>query len=324
MSSDRMLIRPQLKRLSRPEEPRGRFQLTERDVEIVRFIARVRFASLQQIVDYLALTEPTTSYQQVSRRVMGLFDRSYIERPEQQYLQLRTSSSLVYGLGKQGAHLLAAAGFPIDPHLQWAGKSSRASNVHINHTIETTEALLAFEKACRALPGYRFLDHADLLTTFPAPTRQLHDPFRLRITVQDGFKAVPLNVIPDRLCAIARPDGKRHNFPLEIDRANMSVDARTLTGKSSYRRKLTAYFAAWEQAKHAEQWAMQSFRVLSIVPSHARIENMLTMQVEKVTHGRVPNLFLYTTPQRIAEHGALSPIWRSAERDNISIIEPVA
>src|SRR5262245_45449251 len=133
MTSNRMLITQALKRLERPEQPRGSFVITERDVEIVRFVARAHYASLEQIVAYLTLLEPTTSYQQVSRRVMHLFDRRYLERPAQQYLQLRTFSSLAYGLGKQGSHLLAAAGYPIDPHLQWAGKSARASNIHLNH-----------------------------------------------------------------------------------------------------------------------------------------------------------------------------------------------
>ena len=47
---------------------------------------------------------------------------------------------------------------------------------------------------------------------------------------------------------------------------------------------------------------------------------MIAAQRE-ITNDRAPALFLYTTPQLIAERGAFAPIWSSSEHDNISIID---
>jgi len=41
----------------------------------------------------------------------------------------------------------------------------------------------------------------------------------------------------------------------------------------------------------------------------------------EITEGRASALFLYTTPPRIAAHGAFGPIWISSESDGISIVD---
>ena len=107
-----------------------------------------------------------------------------------------------------------------------------------------------------ASAALRLLDHFDLLPYFPAATRELVDPFRLRVTVQHEGKPVALNAIPDRLVSLVLPDNRRHNFCIEIDRATMSVAARRLSGKSSFGRKIRAYYAAWQQDRHRDQWGL--------------------------------------------------------------------
>jgi hypothetical protein len=225
---------------------------------------------------------------------------------------------LVYGLGREGARAIADAAPQIDPHLEWSIKNARATTPHIVHTLETTEAMLHLERGCRERGDLSLIDHHDLIPYFPAPTRELADPFRLRVTVQHDGQPVALNAIPDRLVSLVLPDNRRHNFCIEIDRATMSIAARRLSGKSSFGRKLRAYFAAWQQDRHREQWGFQGFRVLSVVPSEHRIKGMLTVQ-RKVTSNRAAAMFLYTTPERLAERGAFAPIWISADGDRQSL-----
>jgi hypothetical protein len=93
-----------------------------------------------------------------------------------------------------------------------------------------------------------------------------------------------------------------------------------LSGKSSFARKLNAYFAAWEQECHREHWGFQGFRVLTVTPSESRIKGMLTLQ-RKITNNRAAAMFLYTTPQRLAEHGAFAPIWLSADGDGQRLLQ---
>lgn len=309
-----------MKRLTRPDTPSRSFRITERDVAIVRAVARWRFMSSDQVVRYLTSLDSTTSAQQVSRRLAHLFYRNFLDRPPHQHLQLSSFSHLIYGLGREGARLLAESGGDVDAHVQWTTKNARATSAFLLHTLETAEAMLHFEAACRERTDLRLLDHHDLLSYFPAATRELDDPFRLRVSVQQDFKPLALNVIPDRLFSILVPDNHRHNFCLEIDRSTMSVAARRLTGKSSFARKITAYFAAWEQDRHVHQWDMRGFRVLSVVPSEKRIHNMLAVQ-RSITGDRLAALFLYCTPERIAAHGPLAPIWISSESDNVALLE---
>src|SRR6185312_15764785 len=152
----RMLtLTPQLKRLSRPDNPPP-FRITDRDLEILRTVARYRFMTSEQIARYLIMLDPATS--------------------SQQHLQLSTFSHLVYGLGREGARAIVDAAPHIDPHLEWSTKNARATTPHIVHTLETTEAMLHFERACRARGDLGLLDHHDLIPYFPAPTRDLADP----------------------------------------------------------------------------------------------------------------------------------------------------
>jgi hypothetical protein len=75
-----------------------------------------------------------------------------------------------------------------------------------------------------------------------------------------------------------------------------------------------------EQDRHREQWGFQGFRVLTVTPSESRIKGMLTVQ-RKITNGRAAAMFLYTTPQRLAEHGAFAPIWMSADGDGQRLLQ---
>ena len=308
-----------LKRLSRPDNPRS-FRLTDRDLEILLFVSRVRFATSDQVVRYLTMLDPATSADNVLRRLQLLFYHSYLDRPRHQHLQLSSFSHFVYGLGRKGARQIAQQAAHINPELDWSAKNKRATTPHILHTLETTEAMLHFERACRGRGDVRLIDHHELLPYFPAATRDLADPFRLRVTIQHEHRPLPLNATPDRLISIVLPDEHRFNFCVEIDRGTMSVAARRLTNKSSFGRKIRAYYAAWQQQRHTEQWGFKGFRVASIVPSEKRIASMLTVQ-KKITGDRAAGMFVYTTPERLSVNGAFGPIWISAEGNGVSLLD---
>lgn len=318
-TDERMQTLTPLKRLSRPETLPA-FRLTDRDIDIQCLVANRRFVTKDQAFRYLLMQDPTTSAQQVGRRMQLMFYHSYLDRPPHQHLQLSSFGHLVYALGREGARAVAERLPHINPNLEWAVKNARATTPHIMHTLETTEALLHIERVCRQRGDIHMLDHHELMPYFPAATRELTDPFRLRVSVQHDGTPVALNAIPDRLVSLVLPDDRRHNFCIEIDRATMSVAARRLSGKSSFGRKVRAYYAAWQQDRHREQWGFQGFRVLSIVPSETRIKSMLTVQ-RKITVNHAAAMFLYTTPQRLAEHGAFAPIWISADGDGQRLLQ---
>lgn len=309
---------PSMKRLTRPDAPLRSHRITERDLAILRAIARYRFMSSEQVFQHLAIFDPSTSHQGVLRRLQWLYYVGALDRPVQQALICGAFAPLVYAVGREGARLLADAGRPVDAHLQWQLKNSRATAPFILHTLETTSAMLLFARDCRA-GQLRLLDHFDQISLFPQDTQKLDDPFRLRATIQHADKSLALSVIPDRLISIVRPDQHRYNLALEIDRSTMSVSARRIA-KSSFARKIMAYHAAWKEGRHKTQWGMQGFRVATVVPSEPRIAHILEAQ-RTITGNTVGALFLYTTIANLQARGPLAPIWITSERDGVSLME---
>ena len=306
------------KRLVRPETSQA-FRVTERDIAILRALARWRFMTSEQIERYLTLIYGTASAQQVRRRLLRLFAAGLVDRPRHQHVQLSSFDFLVYAIGRKGATLLAQQGESIEA-LQWTLKNKRATAVHIMHTLETTEAMLAFEAGCVRDAQLRLIDHEALVPLLPAETQRRDRPFRLAVKAAIENRQVPLYVIPDRVFSVALPGEQRINAALELDRGTMSIAAKRLTSKSSFARKIHAYMAAFQQRAHTAQWGFASFRVLTIAPSERRIAGMLTVQ-RKITQGRLPAFFLYSTFERLQTHGAFGAAWITADADHVSLLE---
>lgn len=318
-TATRPFTRP-LKRLSRPETPPP-FRITPRDIEILRAVARFRFLSSEQIVRMLG-----ASAQPILVRLKLLFYHAYLDRPDHQRAQLSAffdegNPPLVYGLGREGARLLAELGDSVSDKLDWTTKNGRATVHFLAHTLGIADAMLAFDAACAKRANVRLIDHHALLPLMPEATRASHDPFccHASVKVKASRETLSIAVVPDRLFSLAYPETTRNNFALELDRGTMDIRAKTLKGKSSFRKKQLAYFHAWKAGEHTKAWGFQSFRILTITPSENRIENMIAAQHD-VTEGSASGLFLYTTPERIAAHGALGAAWVSGSRERVALV----
>ena len=311
----RMLTTAPMKRLTRPANPRA-FELTQRDIDILSFVARVDLATGDQIIRFTGGSEKN-----VATRIRLLFWHQFLNRPEHQRTHIAVFSDLgntplIYSIGPAGKQLLAQRGI--------LHKRSRGKFPLLSHTVATTEFILSCAVASRAEGVPRLIDHADLLPFMPEATRALEHPFRFRVTHQQDFKPISLSVDPDRLISLEYADHHRYNFCIESDLGNETIASRhkgkiRLAAKSTFARKLAGYFHGWSADRHRVQWGWQGFRVLTITPSVPRIASMIDAQ--RQICDRAPSLFLYTTPARVAEHGAFAPIWISSERDGISIID---
>ena len=299
-------------------------ELTARDVAIVAAVARFRFLTSTQIVCLIG-----GSSQQILRRLQLLFHHGYLDRPRSQIAQLahafdEGNRPFTYGLARAGARLLHDAGVDINAQLDWTTKNTRATAYFLAHTIEVADAIIAFELAVRAQDAIVLLDHHAILPFLPVATQQARDPFRCRVSVRVRGQREPLTigVVPDRLFSLVYSDATRHNFALELDRGTMDLRSRVLVGKSSFRRKLMGYFAAWNAGRFRDLWNFRSLRVLTLAPSEKRIEHMLDVQHE-VTGGTAGGLFLYSTRARLAQHGVFGPSWLSAKGPVSLLADPL-
>jgi hypothetical protein len=260
----------------------------------------------------------------VRSRLRALFALGYVTRPKQQHVYFGTHNpALVYALTMKAARFLADSGAAIDDRLHWVANNNRATAAFLEHTIEVAAVMVAFRLACSGRDGaLELADHHDLIPYFPAATQERDNPFELSVTFQYDGKPLRLRVDPDRLFSIHLDADRRHNFALELDRGTMSVSRRRkkLTGKSSFRRKIVAYYQAWRQGEHSAVWGFKtSFRILTVTTSPARIRAMLDVQRD-VTRGHAGGLFLYSTMQRLEEHGVFGPAWQSSDGDGISLL----
>jgi hypothetical protein len=148
----------------------------------------------------------------------------------------------------------------------------------------------------------------DLLPYLPEKTREDDAPFHARVTLKTAREALTIGVIPDRVFSLAFKDRTRLNFALELDRGTMDIKSRQLVGKSSFRRKVLGYYQLWKESLHTTQWGFKAFRVLTVTPSEKRIENMIAVQ-KKIVGEQGSNLFLFTTPTRLAEKSPLADVW---------------
>ncbi len=298
------LRRPRFRRVETPPP----FQLTARDLAILHAVARFRFLSSTLIIRLVG-----GSSQQILRRLQLLFHHGYLDRPTSQVAQLAHAFDFgnrpfIYGLGRAGAHVLAGAGIPLKEKLDWTTKNARATAQFLAHTLETAETMIAFELACRADGALALIDHHDLLPYLPEKTRDDDAPFHARVELKTARDALTIGVIPDRMFSLAFEGRTRLNFALELDRGTMDIRSRQLVGKSSFRRKLLGYYQLWKEELHTTQWGFKAFRVLTVTPSEKRIENMIAVQKEIVGE-QGSNLFLFTTPSRIAEKSPLADVW---------------
>jgi hypothetical protein len=253
------------------------------------------------------------SPQQILRRLQHLFHHGYLDRPISQVAQLAHAFDFgnrpfVYGLGRVGAQVLAEAGIPLKERLDWTTKNARATAQFLAHTLETAETMIGFELACRAEGAPALIDHHDLLPYLPEETREEDAPFHARVALKTAREALTIGVVPDRVFSLAFHDRTRLNFALELDRGTMDIKSRQLVGKSSFRRKLLGYYQLWREGLHTSQWGFKAFRVLTVTPSEKRIENMIAVQKEIVGE-QGSNLFLFTTPTRLAEKSPLADVW---------------
>src|ERR1700687_883659 len=73
-----------LPRFERKRTAIPNFEITPRDEEIIRIVARHRFVRSYHIIDLIAAADPSTSEQQIKRRLQLLFHGDYLSRPKVQ------------------------------------------------------------------------------------------------------------------------------------------------------------------------------------------------------------------------------------------------
>jgi hypothetical protein len=276
-------------------------QLTERDRTVIRLVHRHRFLSSRQIIALMG-----DSQLQVLRRLKLLYHHGFLERPraQLQYYDTPGTRPIVYGLSAKGGMLLKQE---LGDILLWSEKNQGIGQVFLEHALLVSETMVSLELACRKHGiRLRYEDELEL------PVEK--QPFQWRVKIAGGMN---LGVIPDRVFALEYTDQagqiERAYFFLEADRGTMPVVRKQLT-QTSFRRKLLAYEATWDNKVHQRHLGIPRFRVLTVTTIAARVQSLLLACSQlKRGHG----LFLFAD-QSVLKMDLFSPIWRNGKTGALS------
>src|SRR6266496_1715346 len=120
-------------------------RLTERDRDILAHIRRHRFLLSDQIKALVP-----GSKQQILRRLQRLFHLGYLDRPRSQleYFDQGGSKSIVYGLDRKGAKLLAGESAQRRPSCDSKHPMQPTKQVYLQHSLLVSAVMVAFENSC--------------------------------------------------------------------------------------------------------------------------------------------------------------------------------
>lgn len=272
-----------------------KIEITDRDIEIIRQVAKHRFLRSSHIVALVG-----GSSQKTVRRLQLLYHHQMLDRPREQieYYQTLGSKPMVYGLGNKGADLLAERMEYTRGKINWAAKNKKIGPIFLEHTLLTADFMVALEVACRENGRIRLIDTEEILAKAPESTRKRLNPLGWNVIVNDvDQRRYTLGVIPDKIFGLQyldKPEGKNIGyFFLEADRATMPVMRASLRQTSFYR-KLLAYYATWETGLLAKIFNFEkSFRVLTVTSSSARVTNLIEAN-KALVKGVGSRIFLFT------------------------------
>lgn len=292
------------------------FQLTERDIAIVRVIAQHRFLRSTHLSELCQ-----APHKKVCDRLTSLFHAGYLDRPRAQFDHYRQgggSSPMVYALANRGAQLLIERDGLEAADVDWTRKNDLAGRQFIQHTLAIADVRVALQRAIRERPGFQLLQPKQLLETAPAETRRRERPWTWRAKVHHNDTTLELGVAPDYPFAILYPDGRFRAFLVECDRGTMPVDRANLM-QTSLKRKFLAYTAAKRAELHQRQFGWKAFRVLMVTTNAQRADNVLA-SIRACVHEHGRGLFLIADRQSLGSADIISYPWRDARGQTHTLI----
>ena len=293
---------PTIERLPRfVRQPRALpdFQVTLRDEEILKIVARHRFITSAQIIALIEAMFPGSSDQQILRRLQCLFHSGYLARPRAQLDAYRAgggSRPLVYALGNRGIDLLAVRHNFRRASVDWTAKARTSVRGEIDHSLEITSVMVSLEIACRRRGTLMPIFFEEILAGSPQETQKSLRPYQWPVALKWKGSDVVLHPTPDKIFGIRdlerREGANRKFFFLEADRGTMPTERSDLT-KTSMLRHLVAYAWSYRHDLQAKRYNLPNVRVLTVTPGRQRIANIIAAYRQHVAALVSPKFFLF-------------------------------
>lgn len=268
-----------------------RIELTPRDLEIFKLLARYRYLPSTYIHAFVGGNKT-----KLIERLGNLYhEGGYLDRPKQQWETINARyMPVAYELGEASRHVLAEHGFD-RPRRDHGGRQYR-------HEIMVCETVASIELRARVLPGVRFIPWDEILASpkMPATTRiserpnavairaSYHDPRTKSSSEFDG------TLVPDAIFGLEYDRAGQKSFrffALEADR-NSEPAMRREVYQSSYARKVAQYAKVVGQAVYRSRWGLPNLLVLTVATNERHMHSLLDM-VSQCVAGEAADHFLF-------------------------------
>lgn len=295
-------------------EQRRNFQLTERDIEIVRIVSDHRFIRsihISQLLD--------ANHEKISRRLAVLYHHGYIDRPPAQLEYYRPGSTkMIYALANRGAQLLIHhLGVEVG-NADWTRKNFEARRAFMLHQLAIVDLRVALTLAVCARPELTLIEPDALIATMPAATQTANKPLAWRVKVQHKGSLQEIGVQPDYAFALRYADGSRRCYLVECDRGTMPVERAALK-QTSIVKKLLVYQKGHKQKMHVRDFDWKAFRVLFITNTPKRAANIKDA-ILRTPDLKNSELFYITDQQTLIDADILTHAWQHASGSTYTLV----
>lgn len=238
-----------------------RLALTDRDIEVLRWLHRYRTLSAPQLI---AVLEPQ-SHKRFIERLGDLFhEAGLINRPATQWRGFDVHCRpMTYELSAAGLRLLEHR--DVVPHraVTFSRRPRAGLIVQFDHMTMVIDALLWIELETTGRTGHRFAPVDEILDRAPETTRSARNPLAVPVTLQPCAELPDLkrpwntHIIPDALYGIEyQIDGeKRYRF-FALECENTTPERRSSARHSPIARKRAAYEALIRSRAYRAHWGI--------------------------------------------------------------------
>jgi hypothetical protein len=288
-----------------------RIELTTRDLDIFRALARYRYLSSTYIHAFAGGASET----RFKERLGDLFHEGYLDRPSQQWqFAGALYQPTIYEAGEGARRILCDHGYS-----EYGALTFLALNAHkqFAHSLMICELLASLELAVRCCPKLRFIGWPEILARAPEGTRASATPFR--IPLPSGESAAP-----DGMFGLEYGNAGKKSyrfFALEADRGTMPV-ARSNTYQSSYLGKIATYHDLLAHRMYKTALGVPNLLILTITTSESRMAEIMR-RMEGDGGGSAAFLFKTAAPAhlRLPMPQLLSEPWARAGHPALRIDE---
>jgi hypothetical protein len=230
---------------------------------------------------------------------------------------------MIYGLGNQGADLLASKYDVPRAKVDGTSKNREVKKFYLEHTLLVSDFMVCLELACRQRGDIKIIGPGEILQTMPDQARQSKNPWSWKVQGQmpGGAKPVSFSLMPDKVFGLyftAEPPGQnKAYFFLEADRSTMPIKRANLF-KSSYYKKMLGYWSSWRGNLYQQHFGFKNARILTLAKSQDRIDSMIQAGKEMDERHQGSRMFLFAQADSftLSDPARLfSKAWRNG-RDN--------